>query len=321
MANLIIEQQKSLGEKIMVMTYSYESILKTANKVNWRIEDIINDQKSLNFNKRFLPETLARVNNISCLNESAKLFLNQIRGNSYFHIFGLAEEFVVPTVIHHVETTGLEDITASQALLHFAEEESKHINLFRRFAVDFAKGFPVHCQVIGPVEDIVKAVMQHQPLGIILVILYLEWMTQNHYLESVRDNHTDNLDPQFSSLLKHHWLEEAQHAQLDTLMVEQLVNTLDSESINQGVEDFFTIVEFLHGGFMMQAQLDVESLSRVTGRIFSESEIQEITSVQKQSYQWTFIGSGLTNRKFLKTFEQVSPTQMERLIAVSRQYS
>ncbi|MGK7946274.1 MAG: hypothetical protein AB4058_17570 [Microcystaceae cyanobacterium] len=301
-------------------TYSYESILQRASKVNWQIEDIINDQKKLNFSQRFLPETLAQVEKISCLNEGEKLLLNQIRGNSYLHIFGLAEEFVVPTVINHVAQTGLEDITASQALLHFAEEESKHINLFRRFAAEFEEGFGSQCGVIGPVEDIVKAVMQHHPLGVILAILYIEWMTQYHYLETVRDNHRDNLDPQFCSLLKHHWLEEAQHAQLDTLMVKQLVNTLDNESINQGVEDFFKIVELLNGGFMMQVQLDMESLSDVTGRIFSESEIEEITSIQQKSYQWTLIGSGLTHRNVLQTFQELIPDQIERLTTFSQQY-
>ena len=34
---------------------------------------------------------------------------------------------------------------------------------------------------------------------------------------SIRDD--QGLDPQFASLLRHHWMEEAQHAKLDTLMV------------------------------------------------------------------------------------------------------
>ena len=39
------------------------------------------------------------------------------------------------------------------------------------------------------------------------MILQIEWMTQRHYLDSMVDN--ENLDPQFKSLLKHHWMEES----------------------------------------------------------------------------------------------------------------
>ena len=45
-------------------------------------------------------------------------------------------------------------------------------------------------------------------------------MTQGHYVESVQND--QELDPQFKSLLKHHWMEEAQHTKLDTLMVEAI---------------------------------------------------------------------------------------------------
>jgi hypothetical protein len=219
---------------------SYKQSLDRAAKVNWRIEDIIGGDKRLDFTKRFMPEALARVNEISCLNEMEKLILNQIRGNSYLHLFGLVEEFIVPCVINHVKTTGSKDITATQALLHFAEEESKHIRLFRRFAEEFELGFGSHCEGIGPIQDIADAVMQHRPLGVVMIILYIEWMTQYHYLASIRDNFRESLDPQFCSLLRNHWLEEAQHTTLDTLMVEQMVQELEPSEVEAGVEDFFS---------------------------------------------------------------------------------
>ncbi|HBB34848.1 MAG TPA: hypothetical protein DDZ80_09400 [Cyanobacteria bacterium UBA8803] len=301
-------------------TQSYEQALHRAAKVNWRVEDIIGEEKRLDFTKRFLPEVLARVNDIQCLNEREKLLLNQIRGNSYLHIFGLVEEFIVPCVINHVKTTGLADITATQALLHFAEEESKHIRLFRRFAEEFKLGFGSRCEGIGPVQDIANAVLQHHPLGVVLIILYIEWMTQYHYLASVRDNYSESLDPQFCSLLRHHWLEEAQHTTLDTLMVEQLVATLDQTEVVAGVADFFKLIEFINGGMMAQVQLDLASLSRATGRQFTDAEKQEIQAVQEKAYRWTFIGSGITHAEFVKTFGQVAPTEQSQLAEVAQAY-
>lgn len=306
---------------VMNSTSAYEQSLQRASKVNWKVEDIIGGDKRLDFTRRFLPEALTRVNEISCLNTEEKLILNQIRGNSYLHLFGLVEEFIVPSVINHVSTTGLSNITAIQALLHFAEEESKHIRLFRRFAEEFEIGFGSRCDCIGPVNEIAGAVMQHKPLGVILIILYIEWMTQYHYLASVRDNYGESLDPQFCSLLKNHWLEEAQHTTLDTLMVEQLVASLEPAEVEAEVEDFFKIVDFLAGGLQMQVQLDLESLSRATGRTFSEADKQEIQAIQERSYFWTFIGSGVSHTKFMQTFQQVSPKDMARLTEITEKYS
>jgi hypothetical protein len=299
----------------------YEQSLNRAVKVNWRVEDIIGGDKRLDFSKRFMPETLARVNEIACLNETEKLILNQIRGNSYLHLFGLVEEFIVPTVLDHIKTIGLADITATQALLHFAEEESKHIRLFRRFAEEFEIGFGSRCDGIGPVQDIANAVLQHRPLGVMLFILYIEWMTQYHYLASIRDNASESLDPQFCSLLRNHWLEESQHTTLDTLIVEQLVQQLDQSEVDAGVEDFFKLIEFLNGGLMMQVQLDLDSLARATGRTLTEAEKQEIQTVQEKAYCWTFIGSGLTHTQFVETFKQVSPAQQHRLSEIAEIYS
>ena len=74
--------------------------------------------------------------------------------------------------------------------------------------------------MIGPSEAIGAEVLRHDPLAVALVILMIEWMTQQHYLGSIRDD--GDLDPLFKSLMKHHWMEEAQHAKLDTLIVEAL---------------------------------------------------------------------------------------------------
>ena len=44
-----------------VAAYDYRDTLLASEKVNWRIEDIIGGDKKLDFSKRFMPEALARV--------------------------------------------------------------------------------------------------------------------------------------------------------------------------------------------------------------------------------------------------------------------
>ena len=68
--------------------------------------------------------------------------------------------------------------------------------------------------MIGPSEAIGAEVLRHDPLAVGLLILMIEWMTQEHFLGSIRDN--GGLDQLFKSLMKHHWMEEAQHAELST---------------------------------------------------------------------------------------------------------
>ena len=92
----------------------------------------------------------------------------------------------LPFVIDHVRNSLDADDYRTRALLRFASEEAKHIHLFKRFREEFEDGFEIGCDVIGPAQDIARTVLSHSPLGIGLTILHFEWMTQRHYLESVR---------------------------------------------------------------------------------------------------------------------------------------
>ena len=46
----------------MSHNYSYQGVLETSERINWRIEDIIGGDKRLDFTKPFMPEALAHVN-------------------------------------------------------------------------------------------------------------------------------------------------------------------------------------------------------------------------------------------------------------------
>ncbi|HEY9629309.1 MAG TPA: hypothetical protein V6C84_18560 [Coleofasciculaceae cyanobacterium] len=105
--------------------------------------------------------------------------------------------------------------------------------------------------------------------------------------------------------MKHHWLEEAQHAKLDTLMVKSIAQKLDKAAIQQGIEDYLAIGEFLEGGLMMQVQLDIESLQTATGRVLTEAEKSEIEIAQAQAYRWTFLESGMTHPNFAQTLDEL----------------
>jgi hypothetical protein len=290
----------------------YHSLWQTANRVNWNIQDLIGEEKRLNFDRSFLPDALAGVKAIQCLNDTEKLRLNQIRGNSYLYFFGLCEEFILPSVIEYVSHIRHTDLNATQAFLHFAEEESKHILLFRQFVKEFEQGFSVPCECVGPAQTICDRILTHHPLAVALITLHIEWMTQRHYLESVRDS--QGLDPQFCRLLRYHWLEEAQHAKLDVLMVQEMTRSLDSERIEAAIADYFAIINLLDQEFQQQVLLDIESLSQVSDRQFSDVERLKIQTIQLQSYRWTFLGSGMTHQTVRRTFREIYPLSEVQLL-------
>src|SRR5690349_21637187 len=218
---------------MITTTYNYQETLAASVKANWRVEDIIGGDKRLDFLKPFMPDSLARVNALGFLSGAEKLLLNQIRGYGYLYTFGLVEEFILPFVLDHVRPHLNENDYRTRALLQFAGEEAKHIQLFKQFAAEFKQGFGTPCQTIGPPYEVARAILAHHPLGVALVILHIEWMTQRHYLDSVRDDQA--LDPLFKSLLRHHWMEEAQHAKLDTLMVELMSDAVGPADIEKGL--------------------------------------------------------------------------------------
>jgi hypothetical protein len=299
----------------MLDRYTYQSVLAASEMIHWRIEDIIGGEKRLDFRKPFMPESLARVEPLTFLNYDEKRILNQIRGNAYLCIFGLVEEFILPFVLDHARPQLSGDDYRVRALLKFAGEEAKHIQLFKRFQQEFEDGFGTICPVIGPPDAVAAEILKHDPLGVAIVTLHIEWMVQRHYVESIRDN--QGLDSQFKSLLKHHWVEEVQHAKLDTLMVESLAAGRDEDGIMQGVDEYLAIGGFIDGALKQQVEFDLDSLERAIGSRLSETEKEEFRRVQLQANRWTYLGTGMTHERVLDTLESLTPKARQKVESVS----
>ena len=303
----------------MQPTYSYQAALASSEKIRWRVEDIIGGDKTLDFTRPFMPESLARVNGLTFLGADEKRMLNQIRGNTYLCIFGLVEEFSLPFVLDHARPELDMDDYRTRALLQFAGEEAKHIQLFREFQKEFAAGFKTQCQIIGPASAIRDAILAHSPLSVALAILQIEWMTQRHYTDSISDNM--ELDPQFKSLLRHHWMEEAQHAKLDTLMVEALSEGLTPKQKDEAVQEYLEIGAFLDGGLKQQVEFDLISFENASGKVLNEEQKQVFRDVQLQANRWTYLGSGLTHPNFLASLERMGPEFRAKIESVAPTFS
>lgn len=303
----------------MTYPYSFKELLQRAERITWRVEDLIGDDKPLDFARPFMPQSLARTGELDFLTAEEQLKLNQIRGHTYLAIFGLVEEFILPFVLKHAQPDLTGEAYRARAYLEFAAEEAKHIHLFRQFREAFLKGFGQDCDVIGPAADIAAEVLSRPKLSVALLTLHIEWMTQRHFQDSVTDDAA--IDPQFKSLLLHHWMEEHQHAQLDTLMVYDIADGLSLEEVQAGIDGYLALGGFLDEGLKQQTLFDKVSLERAIGRQLDEAESAAFMTSQHQANRWTYIGSGMSHPKFLETVGKLSPTMRAEIEDIAPSFS
>ena len=303
----------------MFHDFQYPAILAASNRAAWQIDDVIGPDAALDWAKPFMPENLARTDGLTMLSDAEKLTLNHIRAHEYLSMFGLVEEFILPFVMDHVrpDLPDADDVRV-RAMIQFAAEEAKHIQLFKRFRDLFAKGFGVGCEVIGPPEAVSKIVLAHQPLSISLFVLMIEWMTQAHYVDSVRGE--SELDPLFANLLRSHWIEEAQHAKLDTLMVEALAEGMSERDIRAAVDGFLEIAEFFDVGCKQQAKFNAQALERASLRKLTPKQRDALIAEQHQALRWTYLGSGLVHKQFRTTLGALSRSELARIDALAPTY-
>ena len=293
----------------MYHDFNYQQTLAASLRGAWQLDDVLREDQDLDFSRPFLPDSLARTADLPGLSPHERLLLNQISAHQYLCMFGVVEEFILPFLLDHARPSLNDDDWRVRAILNFASEEAKHIHLFRRFHAAFLRGFPVQPNMIGPSEAIGAEVLRHDPLSVGLVILMIEWMTQAHYVGSIRDD--TGIDPLFRELLRNHWIEEAQHAKIDTLIVEALAEGRTAEQIDEAVDGFFEIGGFLDTGLAAQAAFNLDALEAVTGRPVPERE--GVLAQQHQAARWTFIGSGMVHDRFRATLEALSPDAARRI--------
>jgi hypothetical protein len=303
----------------MYHDFTYPKVLAASARTAWQIDDVIGPGAELDFGRPFMPEALARTAGMAGLSTAEKRLLNQIRGHEYLCIFGLVEEMILPFVLDHARPMLNGDDHRIRALLQFASEEAKHIHLFKRFHEAFVRGFGVECGMIGPAAAIGAEILRHDPLSVALAVLQIEWMTQAHYLDSVRDD--TGLDPLFKSLLRHHWIEEAQHAKLDTLMVEALAEGRDEAGIQAAVDGYLEIGMYLDAGLKAQTQLNLAAFEQVAGRTLDDAAREAFVAQQHQAARWTYLGSGMVHPEFRATLGAISPAALDRIDAVAPAFS
>ena len=299
-------------------TYSYDECLHNSLKVAWKEEDVLRN-RDFDYSKRFLPNRLSGVDEITCLNQDEKRTLNQIIGNAYCHIFAFVEEFIVPQTLQEAQRDIYGEEARLRALIRFAEDETKHQQMFRRSMALFEKGFGIACGVIPGREEVAKVVLGKSRLCSLLLTSMIEWFTQLHYVEHVRSD--EQLDGLFRDLIKYHWIDEATHAKLDSLLINEICGPLSLAQREHAVEELLELGGAVDGLLSQQADLDIESLQQATRRTLTEPDRAEIRTNIRRAYRWTFLVSGLRHPTFVKIVGELTEQGQRRLEAAAEALS
>ena len=298
--------------------YSYENCIENSEKVAWTIEGVLGGA-SFDFQKKFLPESLARVDGIRCLSDKEKVQLNQIRGLTYAHLFGFVEEFIIKKVIDLAASHPISRAVERRALLRFAEEETKHQQLFEHTKAALLKGLG-ECGLVPGAADVAGFILSKSELCVLLLTSMLEWTTQHHFVDMFKSaSEREALDPTFMAIFKAHWVEEAQHAKLDHLEIQRVARDLAPDAREAAVDELLEIGGAFDGLLKAQAELDLASLEQRAGRKLSGPEKEEILSVQHQAYRYTFLGSALKDPRFTAQVAELTrngPGKIEQAAAV-----
>ena len=288
---------------MLTHNYTYQECLDISKRVSW-LEDDVLAGKNFDFSKRFLPNRLTGVDEIGCLSDNEKLLLNQIMGNGYCHLFAFVEEFIIPTVTEEAMKDVYGDEIRARSLLRFAEEELKHQELFRRSVELFGQGFSAECDLIPGREAVAEVVRSKSKLAVMILTAIIEWFTQLHYIEHVQDD--ADLDGLFRDLLRFHWLEESQHAKLDTLLIGEEAENLTLEEREAAVDEVLELGGAIDGLLLQQIGMNIEALERASGRTFTDAEKEEITIHTQRAWRWTFLVSGLQHPNIVRAIGELT---------------
>lgn len=291
--------------------YSYAACLENAYKVNWKIDDVLAD-RSFDLSKRWLPLSLSAAGAVTCLDEAGKRALTQVELAAYAHLFGYVEEFIAPKVGTLAHDFELGDRSAFDALTNFAAEEVKHMNLFRALRGRTNKQLGFELELLAGETSTARFVLGKSTAATLLFISALEWMTQGHYLDAIKDD--AGLDPFTKVIFKAHWVEESQHAQLDHLETMRAFEILTPEERNRAFDEVIEIVTAVDGLLQQQLGHDIANLSKLLRRRFDARETAELEREILRAKRWTFVLSGVSHPRFAELFQSLAtPEQQKRV--------
>ena len=130
--------------------------------------------------------------------------------------------------------------------------------MLRRACEQFGAGFGVSCGLVPGREAVAEVVLATSPLTALLLTSMIEWFTQLHDIEHVRDR--GELDELFRDILRFHWIDESRHARMDSLLIDEVAGELTAEQREQAIDELLELGGAVDGLLAQQVELDIAAL-------------------------------------------------------------
>jgi hypothetical protein len=266
---------------------------------------------NLAISSKFLPDGLARMDQLTFLTEGERRFASQIQGRTYANMFGLVERFIAPKVLEVSRQHALGDQTAFEALVRFTDEELKHQELFRRMERLAAEGMPAGYSFLPQPNDVARAVLSKSTWAVLALICHIELFVLAHYRQAIEPDAA--LSPLWKDVFTFHAREESQHAILDELEWMRENGTLTAVQRDQGVDDLIALVAAVDGILQAQAKADAAYFFSMTRKLSVEREAR-VEAAFLSAYRWQYIVSGVQDERFQQVLGgMVDARQMARI--------
>jgi len=295
-----------------VDTDRYASCIAASKRIRWDIDADVIRGREFDFDQKFLPDGLSKVNTIPFLSNEEKRFFSQVQGRTYANMFGLVERFICAKILEVSQEHFLGDQVALEALIRFSDEELKHQELFRRLERMTAEQMPAGYEFVPQPNEVAQVVLGKSSWAVMGLTLHIELFTQAHYRESIEPN--DNLSELWKDVFLFHWKEESQHAIMDELEWKREDAKLNDAERDQAVNDLIELVGAVDGILQAQSEHDAQYFVANCHRAFSSGEMRAVHDAFLKAYRWQYIVSGVQIPRFSQVLGSlISEEQGERI--------
>ncbi|MEO1035185.1 MAG: hypothetical protein AAFX44_06445 [Pseudomonadota bacterium] len=276
---------------------SYARCIDISKRVRWDIDRDVIRGRSMNFNQKFLPDSLSLADRLTFLSDDEQRFMSQVQGRTYANLFGLAERFINAKILEVGREHWLGDQTALEALIRFSDEELKHQELFRRIEALTATDMPDGYRETAEPNDVAQVVLSKSTWAVMALTYHIEIFTLVHFKKSIEPE--SNLSELWKDVFLYHWKEESQHAVIDELEWRREDAKLTAEERDDAVVDLIDLVVAIDGILQNQAAADAEYFLANLGRDLAAADADAVRNTMRDAYRWQFIVSGVKDGQFL----------------------
>jgi hypothetical protein len=290
----------------------YAKVVEVSRRVRWEIDRDVIRGRQFDFDTKFLPDGLTRLDRSILKSSDERRLMSQIQGRSYANIFGLVERFINAKVLELSRDHWLGDQVALEALIRFSDEELKHQELFRRIETMIAAAMPTGYTSAADPNAVAQFVLGRSSWAVLALTCHIELFTQAHYHQSIAPD--ASLSALYKDVFLFHWREESQHAILDELEWRRIDAQLSPAERDAAVDDLIALVGAVDGILQAQARADADYFALIVPRAQNAAERELLAAETLAAYRWQYIVSGVQGPRFQKVLgELVTPAQMQRI--------